>query len=266
MKKFLIALFFLSSVCFAQQLPRDSVYIGTTPQGVGGGGPFQLTNSYSNIQILTPAAAIVVKMPTGTVVKKGSKWRIVNQSTTAANTVSIQASDATDIYASMQYGYVEMVAKQDNPTTYSHWLKTDVSDEGSLSFTTKSSPDASPWAAAKTVAVNYYRKGQMVTLDFDRLMAAGNNVASKIIFPDGTLPTRLRCWMGTKSAVPPTANGAIMVSQAVVQSERGFLMTWCVGSGSDGRIEVARDTAGNTFQSSSTVGFETFTVTYLTNQ
>jgi hypothetical protein len=270
MKNFIVFLMLWSGLCFAQgQLPRDTVYIGTTPQGVGGGGPFQLTNSYSNIQILTPAAAIVVKMPTGTVVKKGSKWRIVNQSTTAANTLSIQASDATDIYASMQYGYVEMIAKQDNPTTYTHWLKTDVSEKGILTFTTRSSPNANPWAAAKTCTVYYSRKGQTVSISMGSILASGNSTADKIEFPDGSVPSRLRCdaYSDAQSAYISDDCGIAVHVAGSASTTPGYLRFYCSSSGNAGRIEITKDCQGNNFTSSAgTTGFYSWSRSYTTAQ
>lgn len=93
----------------------DLAYVGVNPE-VGGSSPFQLTIAQKRHQILNPAGAITVKLPT-TDVAAGEVWKITNQST---NVITIQSSDGSAI-VSLGKGSLEFTALQTTPTGSSHW-------------------------------------------------------------------------------------------------------------------------------------------------
>lgn len=142
---------------------RPAGYVGTDPS-VGGSSPFQLLSSSPREQVINPAGAITINLPT-TGIMAGEAIIIRNRS---ANLVTIQSSGANDIYA-VNTGFVRLVALQDAPTAAAHWHLADVDDyvsstlNGSGSYTSGG-------------AFNIYRKGNMVTIAV--MTAAGHASAS----------------------------------------------------------------------------------------
>lgn len=153
-------------------------YVGTDPE-VGGSTPFQLTNSHKRIQVINPAGAITVKLPT-TNIKAGESVTIVNRST---NLVSIQSSDG-DAVEAIQTGFVRCIALQDTPTDTTHWVVAGVQESGSWTahmvgpFTTN---DFTGYFARN-------RKGVTITVP-DTGNQAGNSTASSITVTG--LPSRM---------------------------------------------------------------------------
>lgn len=91
-------------------------YVGTNPE-VGGSTPYQLTISNKRHQVINPAGAITIKLPTiGTVAS--DKWTITNRS---SNIVSIQSSGGNAI-DSIAIGYITLIALVNAPTAAADWL------------------------------------------------------------------------------------------------------------------------------------------------
>lgn len=91
-------------------------YVGTNPE-VGGSTPFQLTVAHKRVQVINPAGAITVLLPT-TSLKQGERLKIVNRST---NLVTIQSSGANELAVIKGNSFVEFIALQDTPTSAAHW-------------------------------------------------------------------------------------------------------------------------------------------------
>lgn len=98
--------------------PQAIAYVGTDPE-VGGSTPFTLTTSHNRHQIINPAGAITIKLPT-TGVLAGESWTIVNQST---NVVTVQSSGANTIQK-INNDTLVVVALQNTPTAATHWRVT----------------------------------------------------------------------------------------------------------------------------------------------
>lgn len=97
----------------------------TLPLGFNGGvvvgadANTVLTTSSGRRIIVTPTANRDYTLPTGVLEKLGDTWTFINLAT--AFSVVLKASDATTI-ATVQPGQTKQVfAKQDNPTTNTHW-------------------------------------------------------------------------------------------------------------------------------------------------
>jgi len=91
-------------------------YVGTNPE-VGGSTPFQLTDDHKRVQVINPAGAITVKLPT-TGIRAGERFKIVNRST---NVITVQSSGANEI-AVLYLGYIECRALVDTPTNSTDWV------------------------------------------------------------------------------------------------------------------------------------------------
>lgn len=100
-------------------------YVGTNPE-VGGSTPFQLLSSHKRVQVISPAGAITVKLPSSNILA-GEVVRIVNNSD---QVVTVQSSGAQTI-ETFRDGFVEIVALVNAPTAATGWLIRDVSDRGS---------------------------------------------------------------------------------------------------------------------------------------
>jgi hypothetical protein len=124
MRHIILALaLFASTFATAQQAPRHAIvtgttYVGTNPE-VGGSTPFQLTIAHKRHQIVNPAGAITIKLPSVGVVA-GDTWKITNRST---NKVSIQDSAAFALNEIVS-GTIELVALAATPTGTGTWFVT----------------------------------------------------------------------------------------------------------------------------------------------
>ena len=109
-------------------------YVGTDPL-VGGATPFQMVYTDHKVQILNPAGAITVKLPT-TGVKAGEKWTIVNR---AGKIISVQASGG-DAVQKINDDTATFISLQNTPTAAAHWhaineCRIKVVDFSSVSYT-----------------------------------------------------------------------------------------------------------------------------------
>ncbi len=100
-------------------------YVGTNPE-VGGSTPFTLTVAHKRIQMVNPAGAITINLPT-TSVLQGERWKIVNRS---SNLVTVKASGG-DTVAILAEGHMEVMAITDAPTTEAGWRFLSLIDRGS---------------------------------------------------------------------------------------------------------------------------------------
>lgn len=91
-------------------------YVGTNPE-VGGSSPFQMLVANKRVQVLNPAGAITVRLPT-TGVKAGESFKIVNRH--ASNLITIQSSDSDQMFV-LGKGCLTVRALQDTPTDETHW-------------------------------------------------------------------------------------------------------------------------------------------------
>lgn len=91
------------------------VYVGTDPE-VGGSTPFQLTGAHKRVQVINPAGAITVKLPT-TGILAGEHVRVVNRS---LFDVTVQSSGANALGVANNAA-LEFVALQNTPTSAAHW-------------------------------------------------------------------------------------------------------------------------------------------------
>lgn len=96
-------------------------YVGTNPE-TGGTTPFLLTTSHKRTQVINPAGAIAVRMPT-TGVLVGDTWRIENRST---QVVDIATYDGGQAIETVRNGFCILVALQAAPTLAAHWKVMDI--------------------------------------------------------------------------------------------------------------------------------------------
>lgn len=101
-------------------LPIGGAYYGINPD-VGGATPFNLTAASNRRQIIQPAAAIVIVLPTTSIVK-GDVWYFQNPNN---STIVVQASNASQI-SQFQQGYITVVAKINNPVASTDWQIVDL--------------------------------------------------------------------------------------------------------------------------------------------
>ena len=94
-------------------------YVGVNPE-VGGAGPtFQMVAGNKRHQILSPAGAITIKLPS-VGIGIGDNWKITNRT---ANTITIQ--DSGGFYLNqITYGTIELVSTTATPTGSGSWLVT----------------------------------------------------------------------------------------------------------------------------------------------
>lgn len=193
-------------------------FVGTNPE-VGGATPFQLTKDHARVQVLNPAGAITVKLPT-TGIAAGEVVRIANRS---AFDVTVQSSDATaftvangaNIDATVQSGYVQFVALQNAPTTPAHWLVTDVYSESSFTAT------ATGFTANPTGTVKTVKRNKTVTIYFPAIQATSNATTMTITgMPVEIRPSiEQRMWGHTVDA------GASQLSRFVLDTGGTFTVT-----------------------------------------
>jgi hypothetical protein len=93
-------------------------YVGTNPE-VGGSSPFQLAVGHKRVQVLNPAGAITVRLPSAGNIKQGDSWTIVNRSD---NTITIQDSAGSAI-RTMTRGYCTFRALADDPLAANWFLE-----------------------------------------------------------------------------------------------------------------------------------------------
>jgi hypothetical protein len=146
---------------------RTQGYVGTNPE-VGGSSPFQLTVAHKKIQVVDPAAAITIKLPT-TGVLAGDVHIIINRS--ASFEVSVQSS-GTNAIESLHRGFITLVARVDTPTTATDWF---VQDYASFYVTSGQLQFFSPTTA---YVVAYTRVGSMVTTHVSRLANLGSKTTN----------------------------------------------------------------------------------------
>jgi len=164
-----------------QLVVEQPQYVGTNPE-VGGSSPFQLLYTHKRVQVLNPAGAITVKLPT-TSVLAGEVFTIVNQS---ANLVTVQSSGANTIDEIIA-GYVKVVALQDAPTSSSHWRVIDVAE--TFVHTTNWS---GIWASPKAGNVRVTRAGKLVTLTFNQDTMYDTASVATVVTMVTALPSRVR--------------------------------------------------------------------------
>jgi hypothetical protein len=104
-------------------------YVGTNPE-VGGASPFLLTSSHKRTQIISPAGAITVELPTANIIA-GEVWTIMNRSVFDV-TVRSSDDDEIDLVAN---GKIVLVALQNTPTDILHWYILDLWDRTENSTT-----------------------------------------------------------------------------------------------------------------------------------
>lgn len=98
----------------------------TLPLGINGGvatgadADTVLTASSLRRQIVTPTADRNYTLPTGALIQQGDTWQFINLSTSSS--IVLKASDATTIATITPGKNLQIFAKQDNPTTNTHWV------------------------------------------------------------------------------------------------------------------------------------------------
>lgn len=154
---------------------KPTSFVGTNPE-VGGSSPFQLVSANSTTQVINPAGAITVRLPS-TGILTGEKWTIQNRST---NLVSITSQDGDALYA-INLGDITYVALQDAPTDATHWQLVSVNDE--VSGTIGSTGDFSSGGTYRIV-----RSGKTVTMAISSATAHSSLVTPTTA--TGFIPTK----------------------------------------------------------------------------
>lgn len=89
------------------------------------------TSADNRVQICTPTAARTYTLPS-TSISAGDRFQFFNQSTTAANIITVQSSGANTIDYVLPNGELTLVALQASPTTAAHWKVISASSAGFL--------------------------------------------------------------------------------------------------------------------------------------
>lgn len=174
-------------------------YVGTNPEP-GGSSPFQLVSTNHRVQIINPAGAITIKMPT-TNLLAGEEWIIINQST---NNVTIQASDASALTI-INTGYAVFRTLQATPVANTAWRLVTVSEASSTTgnLTATNFPTTSItiiWARLNNWVEIYVRGASAYGA------AATGTLNSALTLDVSGVPSRLYPGSTTPVAITPVYN------------------------------------------------------------
>jgi len=138
-------------------------YVANEPQST------TLTSSHNRIQIIDPAAARTIKMPSAGI-RAGEVFVIVNRST--SYDVTIQASDASAIDI-IRTGFIKIIALQNTPVANTGWYVENVYEEYSYSTTV-----TNLYATNPTITINVTRNNSQIIIRHTSTTAAAKNTTN----------------------------------------------------------------------------------------
>lgn len=218
-------------------------------------GGVTLTSSSNRVQVFTGTftANRTVTLPS-TGIKTGDTFTLLT-STDSGFELRVNASDASALTKAssgsspiVMLGYVTVVAKQDTPTTNTHWAVLDVYEEmtQSVTFTTGFSPN---------VTKNYFAARRRNSVSFQMLETIQGTITgtpTEISSNASALITRIN---PTNSA----ATYGFITNAGAQTSSAGYIIV-----GANGQIRIARDGTQTLAWTTATTGgtSDSFSVTY----
>lgn len=148
-----------------------------------GSYPLTLTSESSRVQVLNPAGAGDVNLPS-TGVATGTTFRIVNRASNVA--LTIKSSDGDTVLGNFYNGYAVVTALQATPTDATHWHVQDYSYEldytvSSISWTISGGGSA-PSSTLLQRHKAFVRNGWVNLSGALRYSVASTNVATRVSF------------------------------------------------------------------------------------
>ena len=217
-------------------------FLGTNPE-VGGSSPFILTVAHNRFQVINPATAVTVRLPT-TGVLAGETWTIMSRSTTDDTTIA--SSDGTGITA-VRTGFVTLMALQATPTAPSHWLVINVSETYTRNINSEWSTMNNS-GGTTTLRVSRTRHGVQMHVQqvFGSAFATAQTNATPAVIPSRFCPT-----------------DAVVASIPIFMNAGGYNSNGHVTIGSSGTITIEGDSVGTTsFTSGVSGGHPAFAVSW----
>jgi hypothetical protein len=203
-----------------------------------------LTSASARSRLYTGfTASRAITMPTANV-KAGEVWQLANTAAfdmvvKASNGSALTTANSANIDATVQKGFVLLMATQDTPTTPAHWRVLDVHDTG-VNTLTLTGCTTSP-----TATCTYIRRANSVTINIPNTTATSNTTAATLT---GLLTRLSPVVAGTRMFVTPISNNSVVAMGLIYISSAGST-TFTLASDGSGTGFTALGSKG-TFQGS----------------